>query len=55
MKNLGFVRACWLISGALRRRLRCSFKLGCVKNNASFSDLVLFQLKRTNLQKFKKS
>ena len=36
-------------------RLRCSYKLGCVANYASFSDLVLFQLKRTCLQKFKKS
>ena len=36
------------------RRLRCSYKLGCVANYASFSDLLLFQLKRTCLQKFKK-
>ena len=38
-----------------RRRLRCSYKLDCVANYASFSDLLLFQLKRTCLQKFKKS
>ena len=36
-------------------RVRCSYKLGCVANYASFSVLVLFQLKRTCLQKFKKS
>ena len=37
------------------RGLCCSYKLGCVGNYASFSDLVLFQLKRMCPQKFKKS